>query len=127
VTYWKQLVAHGTRVVAVRESPEPGRNIPDCLSRPGNTAADCTATTAKAIVKNTALQQAVAKMRGRAELMDINSYICKPTVCPPIIGNVVVYRDTHHLTQTYITSLTPYFLRELQDTRAVRSALRDRR
>jgi peptidoglycan/LPS O-acetylase OafA/YrhL len=127
VTYWKQLAAHGTRVVAVRESPEPGRNIPDCLSRPGNTAADCTAPAAKAIIKNTALQQAVAKMGRGAELMDINSMICKPTVCPPIIGNVVVYRDTHHLTQTYITSLTPYFLRMLVATDAVRTALRDGR
>jgi peptidoglycan/LPS O-acetylase OafA/YrhL len=124
VQYWKQLAAHGIRVVAVRESPEPGRNIPDCLSRPGNDAAACTTPTSKAILTDTALQQAVAKMRGGAELMDLNSLICEPASCPPIIGNVVVYRDTHHLTQTYITSLAPYFLRKFVATKAVRAALR---
>ena len=123
VQYWKQLEAHGIRVVAVNESPEPGRNIPDCLSRPGNDAAACTSPTSLAIKKDTALQQAVRMMNGRADLMDLNSLICEPTSCPPIIGNVVVYRDTHHLTQTYITSLAPYFMRKLLATKAVRAAL----
>jgi peptidoglycan/LPS O-acetylase OafA/YrhL len=122
VRYWRQLAAHGIRVVAVKESPEPGRNIPDCLSRPGNDAAACTAPTSTAIVRDTALDQAVARMGAGAELMDVNSLICRPKVCPPIVGNVVVYRDTHHLTQTYITSLAPYFLRALVATGAVRDA-----
>jgi peptidoglycan/LPS O-acetylase OafA/YrhL len=124
VQYWNQLAAHGIRVVAVRESPEPRRNIPDCLSRPGNNAASCTTSRSKAIVKDTALDQAVAKMSGGADIIDLNSLICEPTTCPPIIGNVVVYRDTHHLTQTYISSLAPYFMRKLLATRAVRSAQR---
>jgi hypothetical protein len=63
-------------------------------------------------------------MDGRAELIDVNSLICEPTICPPIVGNVVVYRDTHHLTQTYIGSLAPYFLRKLEATDAVRSVRR---
>lgn len=119
VTYWRQLAAHGTRIVAVRESPEPGRNIPDCLSRPGATMRSCTTPTRKAIVAHSPLQQAVARMGAAAELLDVNPEICYPSVCPPIIGNVVVYRDTHHLTQTYIRSLEPYFVRKLLVTRAV--------
>jgi peptidoglycan/LPS O-acetylase OafA/YrhL len=118
VTYWKQLVARGTRVVAVRESPEPGRNIPDCLTKHGDDGY-CTTPTSKAIIQDTALQQAVRKMGSGAELMDINSLICTPRECPPVVGNVVVYRDTHHLTQTYITSLQPYFAQKLLATRAV--------
>jgi peptidoglycan/LPS O-acetylase OafA/YrhL len=121
VTYWKRLAAAGTRIVAVREAPEPGRNIPDCLSRAGADAASCTSSTKKAIIQHTALEQAVAKMGAGAELMDINSLICNQHTCPPIIGNVVVYRDTHHLTQTYIGSLEPYFAEQLLATRAMRA------
>ncbi len=119
VKYWRRLAAHGTRIVAVRETPEPRRNVPDCLSRPGATMRACTTSTARAIVQHSPLQQAVAKMGPAAELLDVNSYICLPTVCPPILGDVVVYRDTHHLTQTYIRSLQPYFVRKLLNTRAV--------
>lgn len=119
VSYWSQLAAHGTKIIAIRESPEPGRNIPDCLSRPRATIRSCTTSTRKAIVQHSPLQQAVAKMRADAELLDVNSAICYPSLCPPIIGNVVVYRDTHHLTQTYIRSLEPYFVLKLLATRAV--------
>jgi hypothetical protein len=62
-------------------------------------------------------------MGGAADLMDVNDLICEPRTCPPIIGNVVVYRDTHHLTQTYISTLAPYFVQRLLATRAVRAAL----
>ncbi len=119
VTYWKALAAHGTKIVGVQESPEPGRNIPDCLSRPGATAASCTTPTAKAVLRNTPIEQAVEQMGAEAERIDLNSLICSPTQCPPIVGNVVVYRDTHHLTQTYITSLGPFFMEQLLATRAV--------
>jgi len=122
VHYWHQLADHGVRVVAVKESPEPGRNIPDCLSKPGANAASCATPTRKAIVQHTALEQAVAGMDGGADMIDINSLVCGPTICSPIVGNVVVYRDTHHLTQTYITSLEPFFMRKLLATRAVRTA-----
>jgi hypothetical protein len=41
-------------------------------------------------------------------LITMNSFICAPTTCAPVVGNVLVYRDAHHLTGTYITTLRPY-------------------
>lgn len=38
------------------------------------------------------------------EVMDL---ICTPDVCPTIIGNVQVYLDTNHLTQSYANTLAP--------------------
>jgi len=37
--YWRQLIAHGIKVIAIRETPENTQNIPDCLSAPGATVA----------------------------------------------------------------------------------------
>jgi hypothetical protein len=31
-------------------------------------------------------------------LIDLNEYLCDARACPPIIGNTLVYRDSHHLT-----------------------------
>ena len=64
------------------------------------------------------LIQAVGLMHGAAKLIDLNHLICGPTTCQPIVGNVTVYRDTHHLTETYVETLRPYVEQQLLATRA---------
>jgi peptidoglycan/LPS O-acetylase OafA/YrhL len=122
VTYWRRLTAAGAGVVAIRDTPEPGQNVPDCLSTPGAKPSDCTAHTSKAIRPDTPLVQAVAKMHGDAQLVDMDDLICGPQLCQPIVGNVEVYRDQHHLTLTYTRTLLPYLKARLFATRAFQDA-----
>jgi hypothetical protein len=117
VQYWRQLAAHGTRIVAIKESPEPRRDVPACLTRPGSSPQACSTPVARAIVQQSAMTQAVAKAKGIASIVDVNSLICGPHTCAPIVGNVTVYRDTHHLTLTYINTLRPYVDRQLLATK----------
>ncbi len=37
--------------------------------------------------------------------IDLNDYFCGPDDCPVIIGNVLVYRDEHHVSATFSSSL----------------------
>jgi hypothetical protein len=46
-------------------------------------------------------------------LFDFTEYYCQPTVCPIVIGNVLVYRDGHHLTATYVKTIAPYLARAI--------------
>ncbi|MFZ0476925.1 MAG: SGNH hydrolase domain-containing protein, partial [Halobacillus sp.] len=39
---------------------------------------------------------------------DLTDKFCTEDVCKPIIGNVLVYQDGHHLTRTYAKTLAPY-------------------
>ena len=41
-----------------------------------------------------------------ATLLNLTEHFCTRDVCPAVIGGAVVYRDGHHLTQTYALSLT---------------------
>lgn len=41
------------------------------------------------------------------QLMDINSGIISDDWVNPVVGNVLVYRDSHHLTNMFVNSLTP--------------------
>ena len=107
-TYWKQLTALGTEIVAIRETPEMGRDIPSCLSSRTGSISGCSRSTAKAIAASSPIVDAVRDMMGDATLIDMNDLICAPTVCSPVVGNVVVYRDVHHLTKTYTRTLEPY-------------------
>jgi peptidoglycan/LPS O-acetylase OafA/YrhL len=119
VTYWRQLRAAGIGVVAIRDSPEPGANVPDCLSTPGATQSDCAVPASKAIKPDTSLVQAAARMSGEADLIDMDDLICSALECEPIVGNVEVYRDDHHLTLTYTRTLLPYLRSRLLATRTM--------
>lgn len=39
-------------------------------------------------------------------VVDMNDYLCGPTTCPAVIGNILAYRDGHHLTATFSASLS---------------------
>jgi hypothetical protein len=42
------------------------------------------------------------------DVVDLTDRFCGPDRCPAVIGNVAVYRDNNHVTDTYARSLTPY-------------------
>jgi hypothetical protein len=46
-------------------------------------------------------------------MVDANSLICAPRVCAPVVGNVLVYSDRHHLTWPYSNSTAPFIARLL--------------
>ncbi|MFM9376293.1 acyltransferase family protein [Gordonia sp. VNK21] len=41
-------------------------------------------------------------------LLDFTDLHCTRTDCPVVVGNVLVYRDAHHFTKTFMLSMTPY-------------------
>jgi hypothetical protein len=51
---------------------------------------------------------------GRIRTVDLTHYFCTARVGPPVIGGVLVYKDTTHVTQVYARTLAPYMLRALK-------------
>ena len=43
----------------------------------------------------------------KVEVLDLTEAYCTDGECPPVIGNAMVYRDTHHVTATYMRTLAP--------------------
>jgi hypothetical protein len=48
-----------------------------------------------------------------ATIMDPTDWFCTATVCPAVIGNIVVYSDASHTTATYASWLAPEFSKAL--------------
>jgi hypothetical protein len=80
----------------------------------------CGVAASKAIAPNPPTVVATQAMKGAVDLIDMNPFICGPTECQGIVGNVVVYRDSHHLTNTYARTLAPYLQKYLLENRALR-------
>ncbi|HEX7160833.1 MAG TPA: acyltransferase family protein [Trebonia sp.] len=109
--YWDQLEDHEISVVAIRESPDVGLNVPECLSK--HTPTECTVSKARAEVPDPPTKFAVRAVSGKVPLINMDSLICGPATCPPVIGNVMVYQDSHHLTRTYALTTAPYLEKRL--------------
>ncbi|MBO0848542.1 MAG: hypothetical protein J2P20_03695 [Pseudonocardia sp.] len=37
--------------------------------------------------------------------LDFSDYYCDRRTCPPVIGNILVYKDDNRLSATYLTSM----------------------
>jgi hypothetical protein len=98
--------------VAIRDNPAMPANILTCVSQHPDTAATvCAAPRSQALTSDG--QAEAVQQVPRAHLVDVSSFYCTATVCPPVIGHVLVYRDQSHITATYAATLTPYIERQV--------------
>ena len=111
---WSRLVAQGAVVVPIADTPRPGFDMADCVSANEGSLRSCAVprTTAMSLAGQ-AVADAAAGQNG-VHLMDLADYICPDSMCAPVIGHVLVYRDEHHITATYATSLAPAMTARLE-------------
>ena len=118
-----KFIANGSQVIVIHDNPlmlyrlkGSWLDIPKCLTYNGLTNPICYKTRAVTLDSlPDLLLNSAAGVAGVAT-MDLTQFFCAKDQCPPIIGNVVVYRDAHHLTETFVRTLTPYFEKELLRT-----------
>ncbi len=78
-----------------------------CLSGHLHGVDACTTTPAKAVAASRlTAEQAVAAAAG-ATYVDTSQWLCTPTGCPVIIGDILLYRDATHLTTIATAWLRP--------------------
>ena len=92
-----------------------GLNVPDCMSKNPSLPAKCAVPAARALKPNLPTVFATKAASGRVPLINMNPLICGPVSCAPVIGNVLVYQDSHHLTSTYALTTAPYLEARLRD------------
>ncbi|WP_440713482.1 acyltransferase family protein [Gordonia sp. FQ] len=83
----------------------------DCMAVKKDPVA-CGVKRADALLPVDPAQAAVGGLPG-VTLLDFNDLNCGPVDCPVVIGNVLVYRDAHHFTKTFMLTMTPFIEREL--------------
>ncbi|MFE9242402.1 acyltransferase family protein [Nocardiopsis sp. NPDC006938] len=100
VELWEEVVAPGVPLVVIRDTPRTSSDVLDCLARHSEAPSSCDRPASAALSRDDPQELAVREVEGAA-LVDLNDRICTGDTCPAVIGNVVVYRDSHHLTGTY--------------------------
>ena len=98
----------GIRTVVLRDTPAPGRSVPDCVAEKKAAYQQCDGTRTSWL-PSAPEQQAVADVGSPlVTYADLTDHICGPTTCSAVTGGVVTYFDASHLTATYVRTLAPY-------------------
>jgi hypothetical protein len=96
------------RVVYLHDIPIPGRNLPECVTAHLDSASECAYPEDKAYSypdRHAALDPALRRIG--VPVVATQPWFCVPQGCPPIVGNLLVYRDDSHMTVPYSRWLTP--------------------
>ncbi|GAA1350999.1 acyltransferase family protein [Falsarthrobacter nasiphocae] len=108
----REIAAEGTQVIAIRDNPRFSVPPVRCIQDNPDDPSACTAPRAKHIAADSALSR--LKDVPGVTTIDLTDAICTPTECPAVVGNVIVYLDSHHLTKTYASSMAPAFTRAME-------------
>lgn len=106
---WGQLATSGEQVIAIKDNPNPGQNAIDCLLKTVN----CEFSRVTGLEFDPQVE--AAKVSSNVNLINFDDIYCDSTKCFPIIGNVVVYRDDNHVTDTFARTLAPYIEKHIID------------
>jgi peptidoglycan/LPS O-acetylase OafA/YrhL len=106
-----RLRAVGIEPVLLLDTPDPYSSTPSCASSNAGDLRRCE----PGALRNTerAVREAAASVAAVADvgLIDPHVWLCTPddgnSRCPVVVGDILVYRDSHHLSNTVVEWLTP--------------------
>ncbi|NQW55323.1 MAG: acyltransferase [Chloroflexi bacterium] len=87
------------------DTPDPGRDVPACLSKHPDDVRACLFTQDDADNREIGVAERVAAEVSGALLIDLTGEICAAWPCSPIDQSVLIYRDEDHMTETFSRSL----------------------
>jgi peptidoglycan/LPS O-acetylase OafA/YrhL len=105
VEAWQRLDEAGIPVVALRDNPRFDQWPAECVETHGRGAPECELPRDALYAPEP--PYASMDVPPNVGFLDLTDHICTETVCPPEIGNVMVYLDDNHLSASYARSLAP--------------------
>lgn len=110
VTVWEELAEAGIPVLALRDTPRFDSSRRSCLHRSHLDAVLCGQERHDVLSPDFPLVEAPPTVTW----LDLTDHLCTADLCPAVVGDVVVYRDSNHLSATYVRTVTPFLERELR-------------
>lgn len=109
---WGAITEAGSELLLLRGTPRQMDNVPDCLAEGGDALA-CGPDYGR-YAKSDPLSE--LDLPENIHTMDLTEHFCPQQQCSAVIGNILVYRDSHHLTNEYVETMVPHLERELRES-----------
>ncbi|MDN5716304.1 MAG: acyltransferase [Janibacter sp.] len=106
-TRWSQLQDAGITVIPILDNPHPDTTVYECVADHQDDLSACTFDREQGLEDSAAPAQLAAAKELDITPLDLNDSICPEKTCVPVIGGVLVYRQTSHVTDTYVRTMIP--------------------
>lgn len=109
VDKWRELEKHNIKIFAIKDNPRANFDIPTCIAINGIHSEKC-------MIENNFedLSREISNLDlTNIYYADLTDKFCEKDKCKPIVGNIIVYKDSDHITSTYAKTLVPYLTKEL--------------
>ncbi len=108
----------GPRVILLNAGPMMKRDVPQCIRKNRSRPSTCDTKRSTALKPKQVWDAASRKalMRGLVpskRIISLTGNICTSTTCRAVIGRKIVFRDKHHLTDTYVKNRRGFITRKL--------------
>ena len=109
---WETLNEANIPVFAVRDNPRFSFDVPSCVEENGSDSTKCYIEREN-IVPTEGPWSKLENPPSNVHYVDLSDSFCGKEYCKPVVGNVLVYRDSHHLSATYARTLAPIIREKL--------------
>lgn len=105
---WSTLSKSGKDVVVLGDNPRSlnGDETRDCVALNSKDPSACAKDRDESFVDD--YQAEAAEESKHVTFVDTSDWFCTDDICPAVVGNVMVYRDSEHITATYAATLTKH-------------------
>ncbi|MGH3624475.1 MAG: acyltransferase family protein [Sciscionella sp.] len=111
VEQWRK-VDQSIPVLALRDYPRYEHSPSGCVEANGRDVPECSTQRADLLAEEPPYQR-IPGVPPNVSFLDLSDYFCTESVCPPTIGNVLVYLDNNHPSATYMATLAPTMYRRI--------------
>jgi hypothetical protein len=113
---WAGLPASVKHIVVIRDDPTIETSTLPCVTHAiaKHENAGLTCAFPRRLITDPDVVAADALNSSRVQVADLTRFFCGSTLCYPVVGGVLVYKDDFdHLTRLYATTLAPYLQRAI--------------
>lgn len=116
---WQTLSDNNIPILGMRDTPWLVKNgqpfdPADCLAKRGGTAQSCAIKRSDLLSDHNQTLDFVGQFP-QLKVLDMSDAICRTDVCRPVEGNILIYHGAHHLTPTYVRTMTPELGRQIAE------------
>ncbi|OMC29169.1 acyltransferase family protein [Mycobacterium colombiense] len=116
---WQTLSDNNIPILGMRDTPWLVKNgqpfdPADCLAKRGGTAQSCAIKRSDLLSDRNQTLDFVGQFP-QLKVLDMSDAICRTDVCRPVEGNILIYHGAHHLTPTYVRTMTPELGRQIAE------------
>ena len=97
---------HAGQTIILEDPPWAGFDVPACLAQHRDDVRACDVPDPWS-ANQFGLRDVVAAKASGATLLDMSQAWCTAAACPAVVNHVIVWRDEHHLTATFVRLLSP--------------------